>query len=148
MDEFEIIKRYFVDPDIFESDHLVVGPGDDSAVLRVPDGSDLCVSTDTLIEGVHFPSGINAGVVASRSLGANLSDLAAMGADPYGCTLALTLADYSEEWLTEFSAKMRQVLHDYKLSLFGGNLARGQLSVTVNIMGLVPRDQSLLRSGR
>lgn len=147
MDEFEIIRRYFVEPNKVKSPHLVVGPGDDSAVVRVPEGYDLCVSTDTLIDGVHFPVGIDAAVVVYRALGANLSDLAAMGAEPYGCTIALTLAEFSEGWLSEFSKQLHDVLALYQLPLFGGNLAKGQLSVTVNIMGLVPEGMSLLRSG-
>jgi|TARA_B100001079_G_C16397983_1_gene510002 thiamine-monophosphate kinase len=147
VDEFEIISRYFVEPIGYSREHVLVGPGDDCAVAKVPDGFELCVSTDTLIEDVHFPKDAAGDVVVSRALGANLSDLAAMGAEPYGFTLALTLPSYSDSWLSSFSTRLNELVKHYKLPLLGGNLARGQLSVTINIMGLVPHGQALLRSG-
>ncbi|MBV1876488.1 MAG: thiamine-phosphate kinase [Pseudomonadales bacterium] len=147
MNEFEIIQHYFTGPIRFDSPHLVTGPGDDCAVVRVPPESELCVSTDTLLAGVHFPDDAAGALVANRALAANLSDLAAMGAEPYGFTLALTLAEYSDSFLSSFSEQLKWLVEEYKLPLIGGNMARGQLSVTINIMGLVPVGTAILRSG-
>ncbi|HIG41271.1 MAG: thiamine-phosphate kinase [bacterium] len=147
MDEFEIIRRFFVEPITFRNDQVVIGPGDDCAVVRLPAGYELCVSTDTLVEGVHFTADAPAEVVVSRALGANLSDLAAMGAQTHGFTLALTLPGFSEQWLSCFSTQLNHMVEHYRLPLIGGNLSRGQLSITINIMGMVPAGQALLRSG-
>ena len=124
----------------------MIGPGDDCAVVRLPDDRELCVSVDTLISGVHFPQSASPEMVASRAMGVNLSDLAAMGATPYGFTLALTLPVVSENWLSGFSRRLHELIATYRLPLLGGNLTRGELSLTVNIMGLVPVGKSLLRS--
>ena len=90
--EFEIIERYFkfIGKD---SAGVVLGPGDDCAVLTFSEDKEVCVSTDTLTEGVHFPENASASMVASRLVGANLSDLAAMGAMPHSCLVALTMPD-------------------------------------------------------
>ena len=71
--------------------------------LSFPSDAEVCTSTDTLIEGVHFPEGADASLVASRLVGANLSDLAAMGAEPHSCLIALTLAEVDADWLGRFS---------------------------------------------
>ena len=82
MDEFEIIKRFFSGPVSYRHDGVLIGPGDDCAVVRVPRGSEICVSVDTLIAGIHFPESASADMIASRAMGVSLSDLAAMGAEP------------------------------------------------------------------
>lgn len=144
MGEFEIIDKYF--KGAMMPNHVSVGPGDDCAVLTVPPGFELCVSTDTLIEGVHFPLNADPGLVSRRAIGANLSDLAAMGAKPHAMTLALTIPDTAPHWLEGFSAENNRLCELYDIPIIGGNLARGSLSVTLNVMGLVPAGAGLLRS--
>ena len=151
MNEFDVIARYFSRAVKYSSQHVVIGPGDDCAVMRVPQGHALCVSTDTLLEGVHFPLGLppalSGEITANRMMAANLSDLAAMGAVPYGFTLALTLPTINETWLASFSSRLSEIVLEYKVPLIGGNIAKGTLSLTANILGLIHPGEGLLRSG-
>ena len=141
--EFEIIKRYFTrdsaDPDV------VLGVGDDAAVLAV-DGL-MAVTVDTLVEGVHFPTGMAPHLLGHRLMAVNLSDLAAMAAQPRWCTLALTLPAADELWLDGFSRGFFALAERFGVSLVGGNLTRGSLSATLQLMGKVEREQMLTRSG-
>ena len=144
--EFEIIDRYF--KVISRSrEGVVLGPGDDCAVLSFPSDAEVCTSTDTLLEGVHFPEGADASLVASRLVGANLSDLAAMGAEPHSCLIALTLAEVDAGWLGRFSSSLSEQLQRFDMVLIGGNLARGQLSLSMTVIGTVPIGQSVQRQG-
>ncbi len=145
--EFDIIERYFAGKIRFTSDAVITGIGDDCAVLDVPGGNQLCVSTDTLLEGVHFPVGAPGNVAAHRSLGANLSDLAAMGAEPFAFTLALTLPEENAHWLDLFSQALSELTEKYAIPLVGGNLARGPLSITITVMGTVAAGGGIRRSG-
>ncbi|MDH5738502.1 MAG: thiamine-phosphate kinase, partial [Gammaproteobacteria bacterium] len=147
LSEFDIIGRYFSHLWSGDSPGILLGPGDDCAIIRPPPGQDLCVSTDTLVEGVHFPLGASPAVIAGRSLAVNLSDLAAMGARPLGLTMALTLSEANEDWLRTFSDVLGQMTQQYACPLIGGNLARGPLSVTVQVMGTCPAGQAICRSG-
>jgi len=146
MDEFEIIRRYFAGKITLQKDHVIIGPGDDCAIVRVPNGDELCVSTDTFIEGVHFPFQAKPSLIASRLMAANLSDLAAMGAEPFGFTLALSSPEFTENWLEGFSSQLKADVETYQNPLLGGNLSRGPLSLTMNIMGIVPQGCAILRS--
>ena len=141
--EFEIIARYFTrataDRDV------VLGVGDDAAVLAV--GGHLAVTVDTLIAGVHFPDGMAPHVLGHRLMAVNLSDLAAMGARPRWCTLALTLPSADELWLDGFSRGLFELADRYGVSLVGGNLTRGPLSLTLQLMGKVEPRNMLTRSG-
>ncbi len=145
MKEFDVIERFFLGE--MMPDYVSVGPGDDCAVLSVPPGFDLNVSTDTLVEGVHFPIAADPRLVSGRSLGANLSDLAAMGAVPHGMTIALTLPAADETWLSGFVEENQRLTTLHHCPIVGGNLAKGPLSVCVTVMGITPTGQSLLRSG-
>lgn len=147
--EFEIIERYFKSlSNLSQHENTVVlGPGDDCAVLRVPDDMELCVSTDTLIEDVHFLPNSQAKVVVSRTMGANLSDLAAMGATPYAFLLAMTFPEAKEDWLEDFSITLSEFIEKHQVPLVGGNLSKGPLSLTVTIMGTVPPGSAIKRSG-
>ncbi|MCB1691877.1 MAG: thiamine-phosphate kinase [Pseudomonadales bacterium] len=145
--EFAIIDRYFARLGDFPSGRVPLGPGDDCAILNLSPGEQLCVSTDTLVEGVHFPVGASGGIVAHRSLVANLSDLAAMGAAPLGFVLALTLPRVDEGFLRAFSLRLGELVRTYDVPLVGGNLARGQLAVNITVFGTVPRGSWLARSG-
>lgn len=141
--EFEIIARYFTratrDPDV------VLGIGDDAAVLAA--GGLMAVTVDTLIPGVHFPDGLAPHLLGHRLMAVNLSDLAAMGARPRWCTLALTMAKVDELWLDGFSRGLFELAERYAVSLVGGNLARGPMNLTLQLIGSVERAALLTRGG-
>ncbi len=141
--EFDIIARYFTrasgDADV------VLGIGDDAAVLAV-DG-DVAVTVDTLVAGVHFPDGTAPNLLGYRLMAVNLSDLAAMGASPRWCTLALTLPSADELWLDGFSRGLFELADRYGVSLVGGNLTRGPLSLTLQLIGKIQRANLLTRGG-
>ena len=143
IDEFEIIARYFTRSTGDSS--VVLGVGDDAAVLAV-DGH-VAVTVDTLIAGVHFPDGMAPHVVGYRLMAVNLSDLAAMGASPRWCTLALTLPKADELWLDGFSRGLFELADRYGVSLVGGNLSRGPLTLTLQLMGTVEPKNMLTRGG-
>jgi thiamine-monophosphate kinase len=144
--EFELIKRYFA-TGFGERDDVVLGVGDDAAIVRVPPGMELVVATDTLIAGVHFPESLAPAHIGHRILAVNLSDLAAMGAVPAWCTLALTLPRAEERWLAEFSRGLGELARSYRVALIGGDTTRGALCLTLQILGLVPPGEALRRDG-
>jgi thiamine-monophosphate kinase len=127
--------------------HCVVGIGDDAAVLAPPPNRQLVVCTDTLVEGVHFPIGTAADSIGHKALAVNLSDLAAMGAEPAWFFLALTLPAADTEWLERFAAGTAQLAADAGIYLAGGDLASGPLNVCVTAVGLVETGQALRRAG-
>ncbi|MBP3064140.1 thiamine-phosphate kinase [Pseudomonas indoloxydans] len=148
MGEFELIRRYFAAaPCAQGGDGVVRGIGDDCALLALPAGEQLAVSTDTLVAGVHFPESCDAFLLGQRALAVSASDLAAMGATPLAFTLALTLPSASETWLAEFARGLQQMAENCSLALVGGDTTRGPLSLTLTVFGRVPAGQALLRSG-
>lgn len=146
MDEFALIRHYFVDGGAMRDD-VVLGIGDDAAVLRVPPGQELVVTTDSLVSGVHFPAGLAPDAIGYRALAANLSDLAAMGAQPAWVLLALTLPEAEDDWLKAFSQGFFRLAKQHGVALIGGNVARGPLNVTITAHGLLPAGKALTRSG-
>jgi len=124
-----------------------LGIGDDAALLTVPAGHLLAVSTDTLVAGVHFPRESTPGDIGWKALAVNLSDLAAMGATPVWATLALTLPEADARWVGEFTDGFAALAREYELALVGGDLTQGPLCITVTIHGFVPEGAALLRSG-
>lgn len=146
LSEFELIERYFRTSGAQRAD-VVLGVGDDAALLRSPEGSDLVAATDTLVAGVHFPHGSPAASIGHRALAVNLSDLAAMGARPAWALLALTLPEADEAWLGEFAAGFNALARTHQVALVGGDTTRGPLCVTVQLLGHVPRGGALTRSG-
>ena len=126
---------------------VVLGIGDDAAILRVPAGSELVVSTDTLVAGVHFPDDTGAADIGWKSLAVNLSDLAAMGAEPAWMTLALTLPDADAEWLDGFLDGFVELANLHGVALVGGDTTRGPLAITIGAHGLVPAGTALRRDG-
>ena len=146
MSEFDLIKRYFyaLGPN---DQSVLVGPGDDCAVVLPPPNSMLCCSIDTLVEGVHVPHGVDGAHVATRALGSALSDLAAMGAAPSHFTLALTLPSIDGDWLNRFSSALAKMDRAYGVSLVGGDTTRGPLTVSIQVHGWLPLDKGLMRSG-
>lgn len=148
MDEFALIRQYFEPLQRERSTCGVsVGIGDDCAVLNVPSGQQLVVSIDTLVEGTHFLPDTPAEQLAWRLLGACVSDLAAMGATPAWLTLALTLPQVSEHWISAFSAALAEATQQYDITLVGGDTTRGPLTLTAQVHGFVKTNTALLRSG-
>lgn len=146
--EFELIRRYFATSTLaFDSPDVILGPGDDGAIIAVPSGQQLVISMDTLNEAVHFPCGADPFLLAQRSLLVNLSDLAAMGAQPLGFTLALSMPQAEPGWLQAFSEGLAEIAVREHCPLVGGDTTKGPLSVTIQVHGSVPAGQAILRSG-
>ena len=145
MSEFDLINQFFKAASI-KRDDVLLGIGDDCAILSPPQGKQLAVSTDTLISGVHFPESTAAEDIGYKSLAVNLSDLAAMGADPAWVSLAISLPKADENWLGNFMRGFNQLAEKYNVTLIGGDTTQGSLSVTVNITGFVDADKALKRS--
>ena len=124
-----------------------LGIGDDAALLAVPAGQTLAVSTDTLVSGVHFPKDTAPFDIGWKSLAVNLSDLAAMGATPAWATLALTLPDADAAWTAAFVDGFAALAREFDLALVGGDTTQGPLSITVTVHGFVPESLALRRSG-
>ncbi|HEY8386365.1 MAG TPA: thiamine-phosphate kinase [Porticoccaceae bacterium] len=143
--EFDLIRHFF--SGIGSGPHVVKGVGDDCAIIAPPPGCQLVVTTDTLVEGVHFPAACDARVLGRRALRVNLSDLAAMGADVLGIQLALTLPRADADWLAAFSAGLAADCEAFACPLLGGDTTRGPLTVTITALGTVPVGNALLRSG-
>ncbi len=146
MDEFELIRRYFVrsgrDPSI------VLGIGDDGAIVRPDTDRDLVIVIDTMVEGVHFPAGLDPSDIGYRAVAVNLSDIAAMAARPRWMTLALTLAADDAGWLDRFSRGLFEAADEFSIALIGGDTTRGdQTVITVQISGDVIPSKALRRSG-
>jgi thiamine-monophosphate kinase len=148
MGEFELIRNYFAAaPCAQPGEGIALGIGDDCALLSVPPGEQLAVSTDTLVVGVHFPDACDPFLLGQRALGVSASDLAAMGARPLAFTLALTLPDVSADWLEAFARGLNQMAQACSMRLIGGDTTRGPLSITVTVFGAVPSGFALTRSG-
>lgn len=144
--ESQLIERYFRELGA-RRDDTVLGIGDDAALLRVPGGCELALTTDALIEGVHFLPGAAPRALGHRALAVNLSDIAAMGASPAWALLSLNLPLADEDWLGEFAAGFGALARAHEVALVGGNLSRGALSITVQLAGLVPAGEALRRGG-
>jgi len=123
-----------------------MGVGDDCALLSIPDGYELAVTADTMVENVHFFAGADPKQLGHKLLAVNLSDLASMGATPISVTLALTLPNVDEIWLEAFTNGFLALAERYSVDLIGGDTTSGPLTLTVQAMGLVPRGKALLRS--
>ena len=148
MGEFELIRRFFAAASCAQAGgEVALGIGDDCALLTVPAGEQLAVSTDTLVAGVHFPDPCDPSLLAQRALGVTASDLAAMGATPVGFTLALTLPQADTGWLAAFAGGLNQAAERHGLRLIGGDTTRGPLSLTLTVFGRVPGGAALRRSG-
>ena len=128
---------------------MALGIGDDAALLDVTPGQQLVMATDTLVSGVHFPATASGHQVATRALCVNLSDMAAMGANPRWFTLALTLPrdKANAEWLADFSAGLGEIASQYDVALVGGDTTSGPLTLTLSVVGEAPAGKALTRSG-
>ena len=146
LSEFALIERYFRSCGAPRTD-VVLGVGDDAALLALPAGRELVAATDTLVAGVHFPVGSPPDSIGHRALAVNLSDLAAMGAQPAWALLALTLPQADEEWIARFAAGLCALARAHDVALVGGDTTRGPLCVTVQLLGHVPSGTALRRAG-
>lgn len=148
MGEFELIRTLFRPlAEATWQDGVVLGPGDDCAIQRVPPGHELVFSIDTLVAGVHFPAGYDPIRLGWRSLAAAVSDLAAMGADPVCYTLALTLPDADPGWAKSLVDGLEEASRAFGIALAGGDITRGPLTLTIQVHGTVPEGQAIRRSG-
>lgn len=146
MKEFDLIDRYF-NRRSQNRDGVVLGIGDDSALLKPPANTYLAVSTDTLVEGIHFTPDIPAKDLGYRSLAVSLSDMAAMGAEAAWVMLSLNLPEVQPVWLEDFSDGFFELMDKYDLQLVGGNTTSGPLSVTTHVTGFIPPEMEIKRSG-
>lgn len=144
--EFDIIQTYFTHSTSSEN-NIILGIGDDAAIVTVPAHHELVMTMDTLVCGVHFPENTSAYDIGFKALAVNLSDLAAMGATPQWITLALTLPHADETWLKAFSDGLFSLANRYTTKLIGGDITRGPLSITVQAHGFIPAGSALKRNG-
>jgi thiamine-monophosphate kinase len=144
--EFQLIDRFFRDLGA-RRDDVPLGVGDDAALVRPPSGQSLAIAVDTLVEGVHFLPDDPPDSIGHRALAVNLSDLAAMGAEPAWFLLALTLATVDEPWLQRFAAGMGGLAKAHGVALIGGDTTSGRLTVSVTVVGFVPQALALRRDG-
>lgn len=145
LNEFSLINNYFQRES--RRDDVLLGIGDDAAILCMPDGHDLVAAIDTLVDGVHFPENSSPFDIGYKALAVNLSDLAAMGATPAWATLALTLPEADAEWLEQFANGFFAAAEEYNVALAGGDTTRGPLTISVQLQGFVPQGKAVRRSG-
>jgi thiamine-monophosphate kinase len=143
MSEFNLIKKYFTRP----TPQADLGVGDDSALIRVAAGIQLAISSDMLVAGTHFLHDCAPYDIGWKSLAVNVSDMAAMGANPKWATLAIALPNVDEAWLAEFSRGFFDCADAFNVDLIGGDTTRGPLNISVTIMGEVPIGTALRRDG-
>jgi len=124
---------------------VILGIGDDAAILRMPPGRDLVVAMDTLNAGVHFPDETAPADIGWKALAVNLSDLAAMAAEPAWCTLSLSLPQADRAWTEGFLDGFLALAAQHRVSLVGGDTTRGPLSICVTVHGLVAPRGALRR---
>lgn len=144
MSEFDLIDKYFFNPNTQRKD-VALGIGDDCALLNMPVNAQLAVSTDTLVSGVHFFADVDPRTLGHKALAVNISDLAAMGAEPAWVSLAITLPEVNEAWISEFAAGFFELAEYYGMQLIGGDTTKGPLSITVTVHGHVPMGKALTR---
>lgn len=145
LDEFGLIER--IRARTKARADIALGIGDDAALLQVPGGHQLVVTADTLNAGVHFPSETPPADIGWKTLAVNLSDLAAMGATPAWCTLALSLPTADPAWIDAFADGFFALADAHDIALIGGDTTRGPLSISITAMGWVPQGQALRRDG-
>ena len=150
MPEFDLIRRLRdIVGETADADRsgCLLGIGDDAALFHSTPGEHLAVCTDTLVEGVHFPAGTHPGAIGYKALAVNLSDLAAMGAEPAWFLLSLALPSADEAWLDDFAQGLAALARDAAILLAGGDTTSGPLTVTVTAAGRLPAGTALTRHG-
>lgn len=146
LSEFCLIQRYFEQLST-QRDDVLLGIGDDCALLQCPDEQVIAVSIDTLVENIHFFADVDPEHLGYKSLAVGLSDLAAMGAQPAWFTLALTLPEVNENWLKGFSQGLAKLAKKHNIQLVGGDTTRGPLTISIQVHGFVKPENALRRSG-
>lgn len=142
--EFSLIEKYFSRQSYFRED-VLLGIGDDAAVMQLAANEQLVVSTDTMVAGVHFPEQTPPFDIGYKLMAVNLSDLAAMGAEPRWASLALTLPESNNEWLEQFSAGLFDLAKQHSVQLIGGDTTCGALTLTLTLQGSIKSKQCLQR---
>lgn len=145
LSEFSIIAQYF--SRCARRDDVLLGVGDDAALLEIRPGMHLAVSMDAMVAGRHFPLETMPEAIGYKALAVNLSDMAAMGAEPAWATLALTLPEPDMDFLAGFAAGFYRLAESCGVDLVGGDTVRGPLQAVVQIQGLVPQGKALRRDG-
>ena len=141
--EFEIIARYFTR----RTSHTVLGVGDDGALIAPTPGQELVISTDLLVEGTHFLSDTDPEALGWKTLAVNISDLAAMGAQPRWALLAAVLPAPTVDWIDAFARGFFACADSHGIDVIGGDTTRGPRAFCVRILGEVPAGQALRRDG-
>ena len=145
MKEFDLIRSYFTEQVVKRKD-VILGIGDDCALLAPAEHQHIAITTDTLVSGVHFPENTAPRAIGHKAVAVNLSDLSAMGAEPTWLSLALTLPGVDEQWVAEFCAGVFELCEFYNVQLVGGDTTQGPLSITITAQGLIPVGKSIKRS--
>jgi len=147
LDEFSIIQQYFSDAKSRTTQvGVILGIGDDAAIIRPAEGEELLFTTDTLIKGVHFPEETAPDAIGHKALAVNLSDIAAMAGQARWFTLALSLPEPDSTWLKAFSDGLLTLAKQFGVSLVGGDTTRGPLSITLSVIGTIPEKMAIRRS--
>lgn len=144
LSEFRLIESFFEQHRLGRED-VVLGIGDDAALLRVPEGMQLVTAVDTLISGVHFPENTPAEAIGHKAMAVNLSDLAAMGAEPAWATLSLSMPEPDESFLKGFCEGFFNLADKHNVELVGGDTVRGPLILTVQLNGFIPEGEAITR---
>jgi thiamine-monophosphate kinase len=148
MNEFKLIEKYFLP--LTQGRKEALNLQDDAAILNVPPGHELVVSSDILAAGTHFLVNEKPEFIAHRALRTNLSDLAAMGADPYAYQLCIAFDKKpTESWMKSFTSALAKDQEEFKIFCSGGDttMAKGKLTVSISTFGLVRRGRAMKRSG-
>jgi thiamine-monophosphate kinase len=150
LSEFDLIRDHFTHLGASRED-VILGVGDDCALLRVPAGCELAVSIDTLVSGIHFLPAVAPEALGHKSLAVSLSDLAAMGAEPAWATLALTLPmslpGASPSWVAAFCRGLDTLARQHRVAVVGGDTTSGPLAISIQVHGFVPPGQAVRRRG-
>ncbi|RUM93889.1 MAG: thiamine-phosphate kinase [Thiothrix sp.] len=142
--EFDLIQEFFQRGT--GSEDVSLGIGDDAAIVEIPAGAQLVVTTDTLVEGGHFFKNDSAEDIGYKSLAVNLSDLAAMGATPKWFTLSLSMPIVNKAWLASFAKGLFILADKHAVSLVGGDTTKGPLNICIQALGIVSAGQAITRS--
>ena len=145
MDEFDLIRKYLAPISSLESQYLL----NDGAVFKLKMNLDYVVSTDTIVEKIHFTGDESPNLIAKKALRTNLSDLAAMGADPEFYSLSISLPkEKAKNFIKYFAKGLKEDQKEYKIKLLGGDLTASSniITITINIIGSVPSGKCISRS--
>jgi len=149
--EFDLIQHFFkAGADAMQSNNekaIVLGIGDDCALLKPAAGEEIAITSDMLVEGRHFFMNANPELLGRKALAVNLSDLAAMGAKPIGFTLSIALPKVDTAWLEAFSKGLFAIANQYSNPLIGGDTTAGPLTISITAFGSIPSGKAIRRSG-